>query len=67
MKPRVYLALAILALLLIFALQNSDQLTVRFLAWSFQISQALLIIGCTAGGLVTGWLLKVIRRDQPKK
>jgi uncharacterized integral membrane protein len=57
MKPRLYLALAIVVLLAIFALQNSSPLTVQLLFWSFQIPQALLILSCGAVGLLIGWLL----------
>lgn len=62
MKFRFYLALAGLALLLAFAMQNSDRLTIRLLFWSFQISQALLIIACGGLGLLAGWLLKASGR-----
>ena len=57
MKPRLYLALAIVVLLAVFALQNFSQLTVHVLVWSFQIPQALLIICCGAVGLLIGWLI----------
>lgn len=57
MKVRLYLALSVLALLGIFAAQNFGQLNVRFLVWSMQIPQALLIVSCGAIGLVVGLLL----------
>ena len=57
MNPRLYAALTIIVLLAVFALQNSSQLTVHLLFWSFQIPQALLILSCGAVGLLIGWLL----------
>jgi uncharacterized integral membrane protein len=63
MKLRLYTALFVLAVLLVFAGQNFSQLTVRFLVWSFQIPQALLIISCSALGLLVGWLLGIMRRS----
>ncbi len=57
MKPRLYLALSIVVLLAVLALQNFSPLTVHLLFWSFQIPQALLILSCGAVGLLIGWLL----------
>jgi len=59
MKPRLYLALGVLVLLGIFAGQNFTPLTVRFLVWSFEIPQALLIVSCGALGGALGWLIGV--------
>ncbi len=49
--------LLLLLVLVVFALQNTAVLTVNFLIWSFQLSQALLIVLCGASGLVLGVLL----------
>lgn len=57
MNPRLILALAVLVLLAIFAAQNFTPLTVRFLVWSFEIPQALLIVSCGALGALLGWLV----------
>jgi uncharacterized integral membrane protein len=62
MKFRLYTAIIILVLLVVFALQNSSQLRVRFLLWSFPVSQALLILAVGATGLLLGWLCGTRRR-----
>jgi len=62
MKYRLYTAIVILVLLVVFALQNSSQLRVRFLFWSFPVSQALLILAVGATGLLLGWLFGTRRR-----
>ena len=43
--------LLLLVVLVVFALQNTAVLTVNFLIWSFQLSQALHIVLCGASGL----------------
>lgn len=62
MKLRLYSAIAILALLLVFALQNTGRLRVHFLLWSFSTSQALLVLVCGAAGLLLGWFFGSRRR-----
>lgn len=59
MKPRYIFALALAILLAVFALQNSDQLTVRLLFWSFSLPQSVLILSSSALGLGLGWLLGI--------
>ncbi|MDP2137941.1 MAG: lipopolysaccharide assembly protein LapA domain-containing protein [Candidatus Didemnitutus sp.] len=65
MKVRLYLALSVLALLGIIAAQNFSQLTVRFLVWSMQIPQALLIVSCGGIGLLVGLLLGAAKQKNP--
>ena len=43
--------------LALFAIQNTDPLTVRFVAWSFTASQAVMILGAAFAGVVIGILL----------
>lgn len=62
MKPRLIVALILAILLAVFALQNSDQLTVRLLVWSFRLPQSVLILTCSALGLGLGWLLGLYGR-----
>ena len=59
MSPRLILSLILLVALGTFALQNTAVLKVSFLFWSFQISQALLIILCGAVGIVLGLLFSL--------
>lgn len=62
MKARLIVALILAILLAVFALQNSDQLTVRLLLWSFRLPQSVLILGCSALGLGLGWLFGLYGR-----
>ncbi len=43
--------------LALFAIQNTDPLTVRFVAWSFTASQAATILGAAFVGAIIGILL----------
>lgn len=48
--------------MLIFILQNSAVIQVRFLAWNLEASQALVIFVTFTGGLLLGWLANSILR-----
>ncbi|MDP1581132.1 MAG: LapA family protein [Candidatus Didemnitutus sp.] len=63
MKIRRYSALVALALLGIFAAQNLNQLNVRFLFWSLQVPQALLIVATGAIGVVVGLIFGTTGRS----
>ena len=41
----------------LFALQNTDSLTVRFWPWSFTASQAVVILGAAIAGAILGGLI----------
>ena len=41
----------------LFAIQNTDPLTVRFAIWSFTASQAAVILGAAIAGAIVGGLL----------
>lgn len=47
--------LAFLAIVGIFAVQNTSTLTVQFLNWSVRAPVALLMIGIYLLGMLTGW------------
>ncbi|MDP3068707.1 MAG: LapA family protein [Opitutaceae bacterium] len=59
MNTRIKLILGGLLLLLglIFAVQNSTVVTVKFLFWSLQVSQALVIFLTSAAGILGGFFL----------
>tara|TARA_R110002111_G_scaffold140583_1_gene206589 strand:- start:235 stop:435 length:201 start_codon:yes stop_codon:yes gene_type:complete len=66
MSPRLILPLILLVALGTFALQNTTVLKVSFLFWSFQISQALLIVLCGAVGIVLGLFFSLSRKLKKK-
>lgn len=57
MNLKLVTALAGLVLIGLFALQNSQTLTIRFLVWSFTLSQSLVIFFSGLAGLVVGFAL----------
>ena len=66
MKFKLSVAGILIALLLVFALQNNETVTVWFLFWQITGSRALVlvltfILGCIAGGLMG----MQFRRRQP--
>ena len=46
---------------LIFALQNTAQVQIELLFWSFSMSRALLVFVMFAIGLLLGWILRSLR------
>jgi lipopolysaccharide assembly protein A len=59
----VLIALSVLLLAVtVFALQNAQAVTVRFLSWEFQSSLATMTIAATAAGMMIAALLGVARR-----
>ncbi|HET7527020.1 MAG TPA: LapA family protein [Burkholderiaceae bacterium] len=57
MRWKVILGLAVVLLVAVVATQNSAALTVRFLFWSVELPQALVIFFSGAAGVVAGLLL----------
>jgi uncharacterized integral membrane protein len=51
----------ILVLALIFAVQNHDNISINFLAWSFQLSESIVIIVTLLFGFICGWLIILAR------
>lgn len=58
MRPKLLGTLALLALVLVFAIQNVEVVEVRFLAWSLEISRALLLFVVFLLGGAAGWLAR---------
>lgn len=54
-------ALVITVLIVIFTLQNTDAVLVRFFLWTLATSRALLIFVVLAIGIVLGWLLRSLK------
>lgn len=58
-----YLALLVLFLVLIFAVQNTQPVTIRFLLWSLSMSQVLMAFLLFGAGILFGALMdEIIRR-----
>jgi uncharacterized integral membrane protein len=55
MKIKYYLAFALLLVALVFSIQNASTVNVKFLAWEFTTSLALVIFAALGAGLIGGW------------
>lgn len=66
MKLKLYLGLALLVLVVVFMLQNTAVVNLRFLFWQLSLSQALLLFLVFASGLAVGLLFATLARRQRK-
>ena len=64
----IYLVLALVfaVFVALFAVQNAGQITVNFLAWQWNTSVAVIILGAAAFGAIFGGLMAIIREIQLK-
>ena len=49
--------LVLLALVIVFALQNTQVVEVQFFFWTLSMSRALVLLGTLVIGLFAGWLI----------
>ena len=57
----------LIGVVVIFVLQNTQVVEVRFLFWTVSMSRALMLFGTLAIGLVGGWLMTVPKRGKTLK
>lgn len=53
-KMKAFFALVLVALVVIFAIQNATTVDVSFLFWSLSIPRALLVVALLAAGFMLG-------------
>ena len=56
--------ICLIGLVIIFVLQNTQVVEVRFLFWTISMSRALILMGTLAIGLIGGWLLTLPKRSK---
>ena len=56
-KAILYILLTVLALLIVFIVQNQQDLTLKFLWIPFRSTTSLLLVGFLVAGFVSGWIL----------
>jgi uncharacterized integral membrane protein len=56
--------ICLIGLMIIFVLQNTQVVEVRFLLWTISMSRALMLMGTLAIGLIGGWLLTLPKRSK---
>jgi uncharacterized integral membrane protein len=54
--------ICLIGLVVIFVLQNTQVVEVRFLFWTISMSRALILFATLAIGLIGGWLLMLPKR-----
>ena len=62
MKVKLVISIILLSVAFLFVYQNTDLISIDFLAWSVDISLALLVLFAFAAGLTIGWLLNSFLR-----
>ena len=67
MKVRYVIVLILLALLIIFVLQNTKVVEVQFYFWQLSMSRALMLIGVCILGFVGGWLARIFYENRSKE
>lgn len=60
MKMRLTVTMVLLALVVLFTLQNIEAVTITFLLWQFSLPRALLLFLVLVTGVVVGWVLHSI-------
>lgn len=58
--------LILIALVVIFVLQNTQVVEFHFLAWTISMSRALLLLLTFVIGIVVGWLARKVRPKSRK-
>jgi uncharacterized integral membrane protein len=53
------LFIILIAVVLIFVIQNTQVVEFQFLLWTFSMSRALMLFGTLAVGVIAGWLLAI--------
>ena len=64
---RNIIIVCLIGLVVIFVLQNTQVVEVRFLFWTISMSRALIIFGTLAIGFIGGWLLLLPQRNKTRK
>lgn len=65
MRISLLLALVLMMLVAVFSVQNAGVITVRFLTWRFEMSQALVILLAAFSGALFGLMVGALTRRRP--
>ena len=66
MKLKLLLALLVMLTVALFSVQNAEVITVRFLHWSFALSQALVILLSAFCGALAGLIIGAFGARKPR-
>lgn len=67
MNIKLLVSVILAGLVLLFIIQNTDILQIRFLFWTLAMSRALFIFFMMGVGMVIGWLLSGYFRHRKEK
>ena len=59
--------IGLIAIVLIFVVQNTQVVEFKFLIWTISISRALMLFGTLAIGITAGWILKSPKAKRAKR
>jgi len=62
MKFRTFVSLFFVVIIVVFSLQNSEVIDVKFFIWKLSISRVLVILGSFVIGIVVGILMSMKKR-----
>ena len=65
LRPKIILIGALVLLLLILVVQNSEVVTVTLLFWDFEMSRVILILLATMTGFICGYLVARLTSPRP--
>lgn len=66
MRIKLWLALILTLMVLVFIVQNTEEVTIYFLFWQFSLSRALMLMLVFLSGAATGMLALASRRPKGK-
>jgi len=67
MKVKLVISIILVSIAFLFVYQNTDLVSIDFLAWSVDVSLAFLVLIAFAAGLASGWLLNSFLRFSRKR
>jgi len=59
--------IVLIGAVLVFVVQNTEVVEVKFLVWTLSMSRALILLVTLAVGLVGGWMLTLPKRRTARK
>jgi putative membrane protein len=62
-KRRLIVTLALLAFVLVFALQNAEIVDIQLLFWTITMPRSLLIFAMLAIGVIVGWFSRSLIKE----
>jgi putative membrane protein len=65
MKAKIIIIVILAVLLIVFVLQNTTMVSIKFWFWELSIPRALLLFVCFAIGLVIGLIIPASKKAKP--